>query len=93
MTYSEFMANKELQEAAAVYTEKLGGRFVCEEPGDALVYLDANGDAYGQIDDYYTAERLLSVLKKSVERTKPRDNIRTLWCKLEDEEPDPDVLY
>lgn len=93
MTYPEFLKNKELQEAAAAYEARFGGRFVCSEPGDDLIYLDANGDAYGQLDDYYTEEKLLQVFQNSLERQRPRDNIRTLWVKLDDEDFDPEILY
>lgn len=85
MTYPEFIANAKLQEAVAAYTAKTGGRFVCEEPGIELVYLDADGEAYSPPSNY-TADALLTVLESEAD-------IRTSWLKLEDEEPDPDILY
>lgn len=94
MTYPEFMASKGHREAAAAYEAALGGRFVCEEPGDRLVYVDAEGIAYVG-DDHWSAEsgKLLSVLRESVDRQRPRDNLRRFWSKLEDEPLDPDALY
>ena len=94
MTYTEFMASLEHQKAAAAYVEALGGRFVCEEPGDRLVYVDAEGTAYVG-EDHWSGEsgKLLSVLRESVDRQRPRDNLRRFWSKLEDEPLDPDTLY
>lgn len=45
--YSDVTTNPELQEAATAYEQAFGGRFVGDEPGPGLVYLDANGTAYG----------------------------------------------
>lgn len=94
MTYPEFMASKAHQKAAAAYTAALGGRFVCEEPGDRLVYVDAEGTAYVG-EGHWSAEsgKLLSVLRESVDRQRPKDNLRRFWSKLEDEPLDPDILY
>ena len=49
--YSDVTTNPELQEAATAYEQAFGGRFVGDEPGPGLVYLDANGTAYGPPDD------------------------------------------
>ena len=44
--YSDVTTNPELQEAATAYEQAFGGRFVGDEPGPGLVYLDANGTAW-----------------------------------------------
>ena len=60
--YSDVTTNPELQEAATAYEQAFGGRFVGDEPGPGLVYLDANGTAYGPPDGY-TKEDLLTALE------------------------------
>ncbi len=75
MTYSEFMNSKAHQSAAAAYTAAHGGMFVCEEPGDRLVYVDPGGVPYTPPDG--ATEK--SVLQE-LQREKP---ISGLWPELE----------
>lgn len=84
--YSDVMEDKGLHEAASAYEQAHGGRFVCEEPGPGLVYLDADGTAYGPPDDY-TKEDLLKALE-GVE-----DVLPGIWTNLEELDVDPDILY
>ena len=60
--YSDVTTNQELQEAVTAYEQAFGGRFVGDEPGPGLVYLDANGTSYGPPDGY-TKEDLLTALE------------------------------
>lgn len=86
MTYLDFLKNKELQEAAAAYMARYGGRFVCEEPGTRLVYLDAEGNAYAGES---TAKELIALLKSET----VEDPLAAAWTNLEDEDVDPEILY
>lgn len=83
MTYLEFLNSKTHQEAAAAYVARYGGRFVCEEPGDRLVYLDAEGDAYA---GETSAPELLTLLRD-------KEPITRFWSRVDDEPVNPDILY
>ena len=63
--YSDVTTNQELQEAVTAYEQAFGGRFVGDEPGPGLVYLDANGTSYGPPDGYTKEDRLWRVAKTS----------------------------
>ena len=75
--YSDVTTNQELQEAVTAYEQAFGGRFVGDEPGPGLVYLDANGTSYGPPHGY-TKEDLL---------------LRSIWTNLDGLDIDPDILY
>ena len=57
-----------------------------DEPGPGLVYLDANGTAYGPPDDY-TKEDLLTALEGG------KDILPSIWTNLDGLDIDPDILY
>ena len=84
--YSDVTAGQELHEAASAYEQAHGGRFVGEEPGPGLVYLDANGTAYGPPDGY-TKEDLLTALEGG------KDILPSIWTNLDELDIDPDILY
>jgi hypothetical protein len=84
--YSDVTTNPELQEAATAYEQAFGGRFVGDEPGPGLVYLDANGTAYG-LPDGYTKEDLLTALEGG------KDTLPSIWTNLDELDIDPDILY
>ncbi len=65
--YSDVTTNQELQEAVTAYEQAFGGRFVGDEPGPGLVYLDANGTSYGPrtATPKRTCSRLWRVAKTS----------------------------
>ena len=84
--YSDVTTNPELQEAATAYEQAFGGRFVGDEPGPGLVYLDANGTAYGPPDGY-TKEDLLTALEGG------KDTLPSIWTNLDELDIDPDILY
>lgn len=84
--YSDVTTNQELQEAVTAYEQAFGGRFVGDEPGPGLVYLDANGTSYGPPDGY-TKEDLLTALEGG------KDILPSIWTNLDGLDIDPDVLY
>ncbi len=84
--YADVTAGQELHDAAVAYEQAYGGRFVGDEPGPGLVYLDADGMAYGPPDEY-TKEELLKVLKGG------KDLLPSVWINLENLDVDPDILY
>lgn len=88
--YSDVTTNPELQEAATAYEQAFGGRFVGDEPGPGLVYLDANGTANGTAygpPDGYTKEDLLTALEGG------KDTLPSIWTNLDELDIDPDILY
>lgn len=88
--YSDVTTNQELQEAVTAYEQAFGGRFVGDEPGPGLVYLDANGTSYGPPDGY-TKEDLLTALLTALEGGK--DTLPSIWTNLDELDIDPDILY
>lgn len=84
--YSDVITDRELQEATAAYEQAYGGRFVGDEPGPGLVYLDANGTAYGPPDGH-TKEDLLTALEVG------KDTLPSIWTNLDELDIDPDILY
>lgn len=84
--YSDIIAGQELHNAASAYERAYGGRFVGDEPGPGLVYLDAEGTAYGPPDNY-TKEDLLKDLEGR------KDVLPSVWTNLEELDMDPDILY
>lgn len=79
MSYTEFLNNEAIQKAASAFVAAFGGRFVCEEPGDTLVYLAGDGTPYTPPEDS-TAEKVLQALEESV---KQKNSLLTLWPELE----------
>lgn len=79
MSYTEFLNNKAIQKAASAFVAVFGGRFVCDEPGDRLVYLADDGTPYTPPDGA-TPEKVLQALEKSVKQEK---SLLTLWPELE----------
>ena len=84
--YSDVTTNPELQEAVTAYEQAFGGRFVGDEPGPGLVYLDANGTSYGPPDGY-TKEDLHRDLESG------KDVLLSTWTNLDELDVDPDILY
>lgn len=84
--YSDLIADPKAQEAATAYERAHGGRFVGEEPGPGLVYLDADGTTYGPPDGY-TKEDFLTALEEG------KDAIPAVWTNLDELGVDPDILY
>ena len=84
--YSDVTDDRRLREAATAYEQAFGGRFVGDEPGPGLVYLDANGTAYGPPDGY-TKEDLLTALEGG------KDILPSIWTNLDGLDIDPDILY
>ncbi len=84
--YSDVTADQKLHDAASAYEQAYGGRFVSDEPGPGLVYLDAEGTAYGPPDNY-TKEDLLKDLGGG------KDVLPFVWTNLEELDMDPDILY
>lgn len=84
--YSDLVSDQKVQEAAAAYERAFGGRFVGDEPGPGLVYLDTDGTAYGPPDGY-TKEDLLTALESG------EDVIPQAWTNLGELDIDPDILY
>lgn len=84
--YSDVTVGQELHEAASAYEQAHGGRFVGEEPGPGLVYLDADGTAY-KPPDGYTKEDLHRDLESG------KDVLPSTWTNLDELDVDPDILY
>ena len=83
MTYPEFEKDRRLQEAAAEYTAKFGGRFGGEEPGVRLMYAPDDEDTAYTPPENATADRVLQDIKSGTP-------LQELWPELE---YDPDLLY
>ena len=83
MTYPEFEKDQALQEAAAEYMAKFGGRFGGEEPGVRLMYAPDDEDTAYTPPDGATADQVRRDLKSG----KP---LKELWPELEF---DPELLY
>lgn len=83
MTYPEFEKDRRLQEAAAEYTAKFGGRFGGEEPGVRLIYAPDDEDTAYTPPDGATTDRVLQDLQSG-------KLLSELWPELE---YDPDLLY
>lgn len=90
MKYTDFLNNPAIQAAAAAFEATFGGHFVCEEPGDRLMYETEDGETALTPPDGSTPEKVLQALEKSVQREKPRNFLLTLWPELE---YDPDIDY
>lgn len=84
--YSDLIADPAVQKAATAYERAHGGRFVGDEPGPGLVYLDTDGTAYGPPDGY-TKEDLLTALEGG------KDVLPAAWTNLDELDVDPDILY
>ena len=84
--YSDVTDDRRLREAATAYEQAFGGRFVGDEPGPGLVYLDANGTSYGPPDGY-TKEDLLTALEGG------KDILPSIWINLEELDIDSGILY
>lgn len=90
MKYTDFLNNPALRAAAAAFEKTFGGRFVCEEPGDILVYSTEDGEKALTPPDGSTPEKVLQALEKSVQRENSRNFLLILWPELE---YDPDMDY
>lgn len=83
MTYPDFLNNAPVQKAAEAFVARYGGRFACDEPGDRLMYVSADGEAVHTPPDGATPEQVLKDLQSGKQLTE-------LWPELE---YDPAIDY
>lgn len=83
MTNADFLNSARIQRAADAYAEANGGLFVCEEPGDRLVYETEDGGHAYTPPDGATPEQVLKDLQSGKQLTE-------LWPELE---YDPAIDY